>query len=249
VTDYADPRLVRELGLRVSLDQLGLDGPAAAVAGVSARDAAALSRGRAPTLPTLGASAPLFALAAMAEAGGGGQLLAVEQATVVAADLGPGTIVVARDEPSPQRPPELRPGTDADIAISLAAYQRAFDAKLRLEAARCPSCGTLAYPERYRCLHCGREGAAEPVALPREAAIYSLATVHVPVPGLATPYTVVLADLGDSGVRLAGRLTGAPPGSVVIGDRGRLVLRRVAVRHGVPDYGYGFLPARRELVA
>jgi uncharacterized OB-fold protein len=73
--------------------------------------------------------------------------------------------------------------------------------------------------------------------------------VHVPVPGLATPYTVVLADLGESGVRLVARLTGAPPGSVAIGDRGRMVLRRVAVRSGVPDYGYAFLPAARQEVA
>ena len=66
--------------------------------------------------------------------------------------------------------------------------------------------------------------------------------VHVPVPGLATPYTVVLAELGDTGVRTLVRLTGAPPGSVAIGDRGRMVFRRVAVRMGVPDYGYAFLP-------
>ena len=72
--------------------------------------------------------------------------------------------------------------------------------------------------------------------------VYSLATVHVPVPGLATPYTVVLAELGDTGVRTLVRLTGAPPGSVAIGDRGRMVFRRVAVRMGVPDYGYAFLP-------
>jgi len=249
VTDYADPRLLRELGLRGSLDRLDLTGDAAAVAGAGARDAVALSQGVAPILPTLGASAALFALAALAEGRGGGRLLAVEQATVVASDLEPGAVRVARDEPPPQVPPRLRSPEEADIAISLAAYERAFDAKLRLEAARCTACGMLAYPERYRCLRCGSEGGVEHVPLPREAAIYSLATVHVPVPGLATPYTVVLADLGDSGVRVIARLTGAPPGSAAIGDRGRMVLRRVAVRRGVPDYGYGFLPAVRRRVA
>jgi hypothetical protein len=34
-----------------------------------------------------------------------------------------------------------------------------------------------------------------------------------------------------------------PAGTVAIGDRGRLVFRKVADRSGVPDYGYGFLPA------
>jgi len=237
-TDYADPRLLRELGQRASLEHFR--GSTAAVAGITVKEAAALLDGRPPLLPTLGASAALFALAALA--GDGGRLLAIEQATVTAADLGTVAVAVARDEAAAQPPPKLRPGAEAEIAISLAAYERAFDAKLRLEAARCLSCGTLSYPERYRCLTCGTEAATEPVPLPRDAEVYSLATVHVPVPGLATPYTIVLADLGDSGVRLLGRLTGAPPGSVEIGSRGRMVFRRVAVRTGVPDYGYAFLP-------
>jgi len=148
--------------------------------------------------------------------------------------------------------PEGEPGSwvsDAAREKFMAAYERAFDAKLRLEAARCVTCGTLAYPERYRCLGCGSEADREWVALPRDAVIYTLATIHIPVPGLATPYTVVIADLGDSGVRLVAQLTGAPPGSVSIGDRGRMVLRRVALRSGVPDYGYAFLPAVRKEVA
>ena len=52
----------------------------------------------------------------------------------------------------------------------------------------------------------------------------------------------VIAELGDTGVRLLARITGADPGSVAIGDRGTMVLRRVADRSGVPDYGYAFLP-------
>jgi len=244
VTDYGDPRLVRELGVRASLDELDLPGKATAVAGLGAKDAAPLCEGTPAVLATLGASAAILAIAAVADGATGGRLLAVEQATVAVAELAPGAVPVARDEPAPQPLPQTRTSSEADIAISLAAYERAFEAKLRLEATRCTTCGTLAYPERYRCLQCGSEAAGERVALPREAEIYSLATIHVPVPGLATPYTVVLADLGDSGVRLAGRLTGAPPGSAAIGDRGRMVLRRVAVRTGVPDYGYAFLPER-----
>ncbi|MFI5040746.1 MAG: DNA-binding protein, partial [Acidimicrobiales bacterium] len=57
VTDYADPRLVRELGLHASLGQLDLAGKAAAVAGISAKDGAPLSDGSPTALPTLGASA------------------------------------------------------------------------------------------------------------------------------------------------------------------------------------------------
>jgi uncharacterized OB-fold protein len=85
--------------------------------------------------------------------------------------------------------------------------------------------------------------------LPRDAEVYSVATIRVPVPGLVSPYTVVIAELGDTEVRTLVRLTGAPPGSVCIGDHGRLVFRLVAVRSGVPDYGFGFLPDQTALEA
>jgi uncharacterized OB-fold protein len=245
VTDYADPRLARERGVHVSLDHAGLDGEFAVVAGLPPKDAAAFTEGTPEVVPTLGASAALFALASVMERGDGGRVLAVEQATVAAVELGGDEAAVFRDEARPAPPPVTRAGVPADISISLAAYERAFDAKLRLEADRCPTCGTLAYPHRFRCLGCGSEAVTETVPLPRDAAIYTLATIHVPVPGLATPYTVVLVELGDTDVRLLVRLTGTAPGSVAIGDRGQLVFRRVAMRKGVPDYGYAFLPAER----
>ena len=242
-TDYADPRLGRERGLLVSLAEAGVEGKVDAVAGIVGKDAVALCEGVPPVLPTRGASSAIFALAALAERRDGGRLLAVEQATVVAAVLSSGTVSVRRDEPTPRPVPATRTTPGSDIAISLAAYERAFDAKLRLDAAACTSCGTLSYPARYRCLECGSEEPTEISELPRDAVVYTAATIHVPVPGLATPYTVVLAELGGSGVRLLVRLTGAAPGSVAIGDTGTLVFRLVAMRSGVPDYGYAFRPS------
>ncbi|HEX5588220.1 MAG TPA: DNA-binding protein, partial [Acidimicrobiia bacterium] len=86
-TDYADPRLLRVLGVGASLAELDL-GQLVAVAGVSPKDAQAIAGGAVPALPATGASAPLFALAAVAEQGASGTVLAIEQATVVAVDLG-----------------------------------------------------------------------------------------------------------------------------------------------------------------
>jgi uncharacterized OB-fold protein len=247
LTDYADPRLLRELGVAVSLERAGATGTISAVAGISAKEAAALCVGDPPHVPTTGASSPLFALAALVERGDGGRVLAVDQATVSVAELAVGPVEVIRDDPPPvPRPAQhLTPGPD--ITISLAAYERAFDAKLRLQARRCATCGTLSYPPRYRCLTCGSEQSGEVFTLPRHAQVYSVTTVHVPVPGLYTPYTVVVAELGDTGVRVLAQVTGAPRGSVEIGTRGRLVFRRVAMRSGVPDYGYGFLPDEQEV--
>jgi uncharacterized OB-fold protein len=242
-TDYGDPRLLRELGVAVSLKAAGIAGGIDAVTGLVRKDAAALCTGDPPALPTSGASAPLFALAALLDSGDRARLLAIEQATVVLAEV-EGRVTITRDECVPQKRPEESRSPGPEIAISLAAYERAFDAKLRLVAGRCTTCGTLAYPPRLRCLGCGSEAPVESVALPREAVIYSCTTVHVPVPGLRTPYTVVLAELGDTGVRFLVQLSGVPAGRVEIGDRGQLAFRRVALRSGVPDYGYAFVPER-----
>lgn len=244
-TDYADPRLLRERGMGVSLEQAGVTGKVAVVAGLTGRAAAQLCRDDAPLLPTTGASAVGFGLAALAERGDGGQLLAVEQAATVVAQVGSGVAPVGRDElaPLPTPPTTLTPG--ADIAISLAAYERAFDVKLRLEAGRCTTCATLSSPPRFRCLGCGSEAPLETVPLPRDVVVHSQTTIHVPVPGKRTPYTLVIVQVGDTDVRLLVHLTAANPGSTRIGDSGTLVFRRVAIRSGVPDYGYAFLPAER----
>jgi uncharacterized OB-fold protein len=246
-TDYADPRLLRERGLAVSLERAGEAGPFSVVAGLLGRAAGSLAASGAVDLVTTGASAPGFALAALAEAGAGGSILAVEQATVATAELSPGTVQVGRDE----RPASDEPATTftpgADISISLSAYERAFEVKLRLEAGRCTSCGTHSAPPRFRCITCGSEAPVDIVALPREAVVHSQTTIHVPVPGKRTPYTLVIVQVGDTDVRLLVHLTGAAAGSTAIDDVGTLVFRRVAVRAGVPDYGYAFLPVDRTL--
>jgi uncharacterized OB-fold protein len=246
-SDYEDPRLLRERGVRATFERLGAPDDVAALAGLPARDAKALVGRELPALPTVGASSVGFALARLVEETEGGLVLAAEQASAGLARIRGGGVSVSRDERAAQPPPKLKYSGDAAIGISLAAYDRAFDAKLRLEAGRCTTCGTLSYPQRFRCLACGSEASAEPAPLSRDAEAYSVVTVHVPVPGLVTPYSLVLAELDESGVRLLSRLTGAPPGSVAIGDRGEMVLRRIAVRSGVPDYGYAFRPVHERM--
>jgi uncharacterized OB-fold protein len=249
VHDYDDPRLVRERGMRAALTEAGIARKAAAAVGVPAKDAAALCEGDAPRVPTTGASAPLLALAALAEARASGLLLAFEQATMTAVEVAAGSPIVVRVERPPQDQPQQRVTPGPEIRISLPAYERAFDAKVRLEAGRCPHCGTLALPPRHRCLGCGAEGDAELTELPRDATVYTTTTIHTPVPGLVTPYTIVIVELGDTGVRLLAQVTGTPPGTVGIGDRGEMVVRRVAERSGIPDYGYAFWPASAPEVA
>ena len=242
VREDEDPRLQRERGLRASLSAAGLPGKPVSLAGVGHRDGAAFCEGDPPVLPTVGASAALFSLAALAERGAGGLVAAIEQATFSAVRWDPSGVALHRDEPAPREMPARRSSPGPEIKIAFTAYDRAFDAKLGWEAGRCGSCATLAFPARHRCLTCGSEGDAVMVPLPRTGSVYTTTTVHVPVPGLETPYTLAVVELDDVGVRALVTVTDSPPGSLEIGDRGRLLLRRVAIRAGVPDYGYAFSP-------
>ena len=242
VCDYGDPRLLHERGLVASLAAAWLDTPAA-VAGVDDDRAADLCLGNPPPLPTTGASSSLFALAGMAETGTTGPLVAVEQASLSGITVSAGVADVHRREPAARDMPAGTAAEGARIPISLAAYERAFEAKTRWEAGKFAGSAELDFPPRYRVADDGGLATRyDMVPLPRVGTVYTETTVHMPVPGLRTPYSLVLVELDDVAVRALVKVTGAEPGSVAIGDRGRLVLRRVALRSGVPDYSYMFEP-------
>lgn len=242
VHDYGDPRLLHERGLVASLGAAWLDTPAA-VAGVDHATAAELCIGDPAPLPTTGASSGLFALASMAETGTTGPLVAVEQASLSGLTVVGGGAPTHRREPAAWTLPEGTVTAGADIPISLAAYERAFEAKVRWEAGRFADSDELDFPPRYRVDADGRLSTRyERVPLPRTGAVYTETTVQIPVPGLKTPYSLVIVELDGVGVRALVKVTGAEPGTVEIGARGRLALRRIAVRSGVPDYGYAFEP-------
>jgi uncharacterized OB-fold protein len=240
--DYDDPRLLRDRGVAVVMAELEPIDDAIEIAGLSPKDAAAyLGRKRDP-LPTTGASAPLFAIAAALDNEESGTVVAVEQAVASAIRLEYSPIRVLRHEPLPRPLPARRAGAGSNIKISLPAYDRAFDGRLRLQAGKCGECGQLDLPQRYRCSSCGTENSSELVPLPRAATVYTSVSVHVAVPGLLTPYDLAIVDLDDTDVRLLAPVTDAEPGTTEIGVTGTVVLRRISVRGGVPDYGYAFVP-------
>ncbi|WP_316574382.1 OB-fold domain-containing protein [Nocardia canadensis] len=248
VHDYGDPRLLRERGVLASLAAAWVDNPVA-VAGVDDERVAELCAGTPPRLPTLGASSGLFALGALAEAGRTGRIIGMEQASLSGVTVADGSAAVVRCELPPHAPADHTLPTDGEIPISLAAYERAFEAKVRWEAGRFPGTLELDFPPRYRVAEDGTLSTAyELVPLPRTGTVYTETTVHLPVPGLETPYSLVIVQLDDVGVRALARVTGADPGAVRIGARGRMVLRRIAVRSGVPDYGYAFEPEMEDAV-
>ena len=193
-------------------------------------------------LPTLGASSILFALAALVDGSRSGLVAASEQAALSAATFDAVGSTVRRHEPKPQSRAARKKAAGGDIKLSLAAYDRAFKSKVGWQAGQCTRCGLLSIPPRYHCLGCGADDQWELAPLPRTGTVYTTTTIHASVPSLESPYTLVIVECDGTDVRSLMHVTDVPPGRVAIGAQGRLVLRRVAMRTGVPDYGHAFSP-------
>ena len=241
---YADGRVERELGWKPTIDALASGHDKPMVVGIDAKDAKRLGGRILDGVPS-GAAGPIFALGAMVEQLEGGRLVAVDAAIGTAVTVsGVGEATVARDV-RPPVPAASRPrviGAELTIPFSMPSYERAVVEKLTLMANRCPQCGTEAYPRRERCINCGRMGDGETFALPRSGEIYSTVTVFAPVPGVPTPRALTIVSLPPTTVRVLAVVTDVPADMAKIGGRGELVLRLVAIREGVPDYGYAFRP-------
>jgi uncharacterized protein len=238
---YDDARLERDRGWRPIWDGLASEG--AVAVGIPPRDAVKLS-GVDLGVPVVGAASAFFALAAMAAQGRDGRIVAIDAGEGAAFDVsGTSALAVAAEsrEAVPESEGPRPPRYDAEIPISLPAYERALPFKVGMVAARC-ACGELSFPPRTLCLACGRDEVGQPESLPRTGEVYSAVTVHAPVPGIAGPYGLAIVSLDGVPLRVLAHVTDAPAAHVGIGTRGRLVLRRVAVREGISDYGYGFQP-------
>jgi uncharacterized OB-fold protein len=251
---YVDPRLQREVGVRSTLTRLGLSGTPvlAGVVGVPlAHVASDFDTSHAMCDPTVSAAAIILLLADAIEAGTQGLLLAVEQSSISAIELAFGSTTprISRDEFSARELPKTRVADGVGIPISMPAYARAFEPKIRWEAAifdESPGIDSAPqFPPRLRVNNAGQlatEYRLEP--LPRTGTVYTHTTVRIPVPDLPSPYSLAVVQLDDSPVRVLLKITGVPAGEATIGQPGSVVLRRIATRSGIPDYGYAFWPGR-----
>jgi uncharacterized OB-fold protein len=252
--DYGDPRLQREVGLKSTLSRLDL-GDSVAVAAVAGTTATVLGAGfdtsAAVDDPVRSAAAVIRLMADAIDRETPGLLLAIDQSTITAAGmtLGERRPCIVRDEITARELPKTRVAEGTGIPMSLAAYARAFEPKLRWEAAvfeeRPGIDATPQFPPRARVDNSGvlaTDYRLQP--LPRTGSVYTHTTIRIPVPDLPSPYSLAVVQLDDSPVRVLLKLTGVPAGEVTIGQPGSVVLRKIATRSGIPDYGYAFWPGR-----
>jgi len=259
-SNYGDPRLQREIGVKATVARLGLTNSQtiAAVVGVKAKELGGdIDPSGTIEDPVSSASGVIRALASLLEKGiekdQAGLLLAVEQSSVTVADVAVSVTdpVITRDEVLARALPKFRTADGNGIPISLPAYARAFEPKLRWEAAvfeERPGIDTAPqFPPRARVDDDGglvTDYRLEP--LPRTGTVYTQTTIQIPVPDLPSPYSIAVVQLDGSPVRALMKVTGVPAGEATIGQAGSVVLRKIADRAGVPDYGYAFYPATPE---
>jgi uncharacterized OB-fold protein len=116
--------------------------------------------------------------------------------------------------------------TDAIEASPTGSRRRVDQVAGGLVGGRCLQCSATAWPRRSVCHRCGSTEVAETTFAP-VGALLTYTTIHVPRPGLATPYTlgqIALSDgplvfaqvrglSGDPALPLPVRLTLSPEGA------------------------------------
>jgi uncharacterized OB-fold protein len=251
---YLDSRLQREVGIRATFEKLSLNGMPAvvAVAGVPASQLGrTVDTSGAAEEPRASAAGVVRVMADAIERQACGLVLAAEQSTMSVAELRctESPPKIGRDEASPRELPATKIADGIGIPISMPAYTRAFEPKIRWEAAvfdERPGIDTAPqFPPRVRVDNSGALAAdyrLEP--LPRTGTVYTHTTIRIPVPDLPSPYSLAVVQLDGSPVRVLMKVTGVPAGEATIGQAGSVVLRKIATRAGVPDYGYAFWPGR-----
>jgi uncharacterized OB-fold protein len=129
--------------------------------------------------------------------------------------------------------------------VPMARYRENLPSRWNLLAERCAACGSVTFPARAACHHCGRADRLTSGHLPRDIArVVARTTIgkggqptefDAQVAALG-PYDVVLAQW-PVGVRVTLPVTDALPGRLRIGDRVATRLRRLYPMDGEWRYG------------
>ena len=99
----------------------------------------------------------------------------------------------------------------------------------KIMTTKCISCGTLLFPPKFYCAHCGGEK-MEWIELKGTGRVVTFTTVYYGPAGFEneTPYTIAIAEFPD-GIQMLGHMDkGIDAGSIKIGIK----VKAVPVKHG-----------------
>jgi uncharacterized OB-fold protein len=149
-------------------------------------------------------------------------------------DRGANAIATAADSVKPHNPV-------LSLPTKSPFYSRNIGELIRLDAAKCKACGSIAFPPSQRpvCPAC-QAADWEPYRLARTGVVHTF-TVNKFLPvGFGDEMAYVLADLED-GTQYWAPVSDLDPGSIEIGMAVHLVIRRFTVQAGVPLYSMKFV--------
>ncbi|MCX6173364.1 MAG: Zn-ribbon domain-containing OB-fold protein [Ignavibacteriales bacterium] len=119
-------------------------------------------------------------------------------------------------------------------------YHREVPQRYRLEAGKCKQCGHISFPPRLVCPKC-KSKTFETVNLSREGKILTFTIIRVGPDKFSkeTPYVVAIIELND-GVRLTAQVTDCDVDKVEIGNKAKLIFRKIQDegKSGLHCYGY-----------
>jgi uncharacterized OB-fold protein len=126
-------------------------------------------------------------------------------------------------------------------------YWREIPARYRLEAGRCPSCGTVVYPTRRLCPGCRAEG-LETITLSRRGRVVTSTVIHVAPTEftMEAPYPMAVVETPE-GARLMVQMADCGPDEIAPGTEVALEFRciRREGHGGILCYGHKAVPAAR----
>ena len=119
-------------------------------------------------------------------------------------------------------------------------YAREIPQRYRLEASKCKSCGNVSFPPRLICPEC-KSREFETIKLSDEGKILTYTIIRVASDAFSkiTPFAIAVIAV-DSGARLMTQITDSPIDKVKIGEKVKLVFRKIQDegKSGLHCYGY-----------
>lgn len=123
-----------------------------------------------------------------------------------------------------------------------AGMWRKIDTRYNLIASECEKCGTMYFPPRIVCRHCGRETKMRPRKLSGNGKVQSFTTIRVPSDAFKenAPYSVGVIEL-EEGPKVEGHIIENDK-KIAIGTKVRTVFRRMYVdgEEGLIHYHFKF---------
>ena len=121
-----------------------------------------------------------------------------------------------------------------------ARYHREVPQRYRLEAGKCSGCGEISFPPRIVCPKC-RGKKFETIRLSDEGKLLTYTVVRVASDKFSkeTPFPVGIIEL-NGGVKVTAQIADADPDNLKIGQKVKLVFRRIQEegKAGILCYGY-----------